>query len=229
MEGFVRLYVEYAAEIDMRHLEVRHRAENLGMPSVARVADRVYASYVNQINEGFFQTLATTGRVDLPGVPAVTERLARTLWESKDRRAVVIVDALRYDCGLAIKELLHGHDVDVEPLVAMLPTVTSVGMTALLPTAAGQVTVEVKANSIHPRVNGKDTSVRANRLALLRAMGADCREILDVEAASDKPEAIGELLVVFGHEEVDQMGARPGGESHPTRLSRDRTPGTTRS
>ena len=37
-------------------------------------------------------------------------------------------------------------------------------------------------------------------------MGADCREILDVEAASDKPEAIGELLVVFGHEEVDQMG-----------------------
>ena len=53
MEGFVRLYVEHAAEIDMRHLEVRHRAENLGMPSVARVADRVYASYVNQLNEGF--------------------------------------------------------------------------------------------------------------------------------------------------------------------------------
>ena len=88
----------------------------------------------------------------------------------------------------------------------MLPTVTPVGMTALLPTATAQVTVDVKANSIHPRVNGKDTSVRANRLALLRAMGADCREILDVEAASDKPEAIGELLVVFGHEEVDQMG-----------------------
>ena len=206
MEGFVRLYVEHAAEIDMRHLEVRHRAENLGMPSVARVADRVYASYVNQLNEGFFQTLATTGRVDLPGVPAVTERLAQTLWEAKCRRAVVIVDALRYDCGLAIKGLLHGHDVDVEPLVAMLPTVTPVGMTALLPTAAAQVTVDVKANSIHPRVNGKDTSVRANRLALLRAMGADCREILDVEAASDKLEAIGELLVVFGHEEVDQMG-----------------------
>ena len=206
MEGFVRLYVEHAAEIDMRHLEVRHRAENLGMPSVARVADRVYASYVNQLNEGFFQTLATTGRVDLPGVPAVTERLAQTLWEAKGRRAVIIVDALRYDCALAIKELLHGDKVDVEPLVAMLPTVTPIGMTALLPIAAADVTVEVKANGIHPRVEGKDTSVRANRLALLRAIGADCREILNVEAASAKPEDIGELLVVFGHEEVDQMG-----------------------
>ena len=206
MEGFVRLYVEHASEIDMRHLEVRHRAENLGMPSVARVADRVYGSYINQLNEGFFHTLATTGRVDLPGVPAVTERLAQTLWEAKSRRAVIIVDALRYDCALAIKELLHGHEVNVEPLVAMLPTVTSIGMTALLPIAAAEVTVEVKANGIHPRVDGKDTSVRANRLALLRAIGADCKEISDVEAASDKPEALGELLVVFGHEEVDQMG-----------------------
>ena len=206
MEGFVRLYVEHATRIDMCHLEVRHRAESLGLPSVARVADRVYASYTNVLNERFFQKLATAGRLDLPGVPIVTPRLDQALWGAKGRRAVIIVDALRYDCALAIKALLHGHEVDVEPLVAMFPTVTPVGMTALLPIAAAHVTIEVKVNSIHPRVDGKDTSVRANRLALLRAMGADCREILDVEAASARPEDIGELLVVFGHEEVDQMG-----------------------
>ena len=79
-------------------------------------------------------------------------------------------------------------------------------MTALLPLTSARVTVEVKANSIHPRVDGKDTSARANRLEFLRAADADCREILDIETASVRPATAGDLLVVFGHEEVDQMG-----------------------
>lgn len=206
MEGFARVYVKHASNIDMRHLEVRRLAEDHGLPSVARVADRVYASYVNPLNDGFFKVLAATGRLDLPGVPAVTERLTQTVWAAKGRRAVIIVDALRYDCALAIKELLHDHVVDVEPIVAMLPTVTPVGMTALLPIETSRVTVEVKGNSVHPRVNGKDTSVRESRLSLLRAMGADCREIVDVESATARPADAGELLVVFGHDEVDSMG-----------------------
>jgi hypothetical protein len=54
-------------------------------------------------------------------------------------------------------------------VLAALPTVTPVGMTALLPIATSRVTVEIKGNSIHPKVNGKDTSVRENRLALTKA------------------------------------------------------------
>lgn len=206
VEGFARIYVEQSAQIDLRHLQVRHQSENLGLPTVARVADRAYASYTNALNEGFFAKLAAGGVIDVPGVLGVTARLDQKVWGAEGRRAVVIVDALRYDCALAIKDLLHGHEVDVEPLVAMLPTVTPVGMTALLPITAAQLTVEVKANSIHPRVNGLDTSVRENRLTLLRGIGADCREITDVEAAPARPKDLGELLVVFGHEEVDQMG-----------------------
>jgi hypothetical protein len=204
MEGLARVYVKHASNIDMRHLEVRRQAENHGMPSVARVADRAYAGYVNLLNDGFFKLLAAGGRLDLPGVPPVTARLTQAVWSARGRRAVIIVDALRYDCALAVKELLHDHVVDVEPLVAVLPTVTPVGMTALLPVDPSRVTVEVKGNSIHPRVDGKDTSVRENRLALLRAMGADCREIVDIESSTSRPES--ELLVVFGHDEVDSMG-----------------------
>lgn len=206
MEGFARLYVDHAAQIDMRHLEVRHRSENLGLSAVASVADRVYANYTNSLNEAFFQRLAASGKLDLPGIPNVTPRLEQTMWGAKGRRAVIIVDALRYDCALALKDLLHGHEVDVEPLVAMLPTVTPVGMTALLPVTTAHMTVDVKGNNIHPRVNGKDTSVRENRLTLLRATGADCREILEVEAAFAPPANTGDLFVVFGHEEVDSMG-----------------------
>lgn len=202
----VRVYVDHAGLIEWRHIVLRHGAEEEGNAAVARVADRAYAAYALALNDAFFQKVATAGTLEIPGVPGVTARLEHTLWKAKGRRAVIIVDALRYDCALAIRDKLRDHTVEVEPVVAMLPTVTSVGMTALLPVGNGAVTVEIKSNTIHPKMSGKDTSLRDNRLALLKAFGADCRDITQVEQSSDVLAGIGELLVVFGHEEVDHIG-----------------------
>jgi hypothetical protein len=78
-------------------------------------------------------------------------------------------------------------------------------MTALMPLSGASVSLEVKNNGLHPKVNGKDTAVRENRLAYLKAFGADCRDISDIEGISEAP-ALGELLVVYGHDEVDHIG-----------------------
>ena len=140
------------------------------------------------------------------GLEPVTARLESELWRARGRRAVVIVDALRYDCALAVGDLLREHDVTVEPLVAVLPAITPVGMTALMPISNAQVTVELKGNSVHPKVDGKDTTVRTNRLAFLEGFGAECHEIGELEALSEPPKTLGELLVVFGHDEVEHIG-----------------------
>jgi hypothetical protein len=204
--ALVGLYVEHAGAVEGRHIDLRHRAEEHGLPAAARVADRAYASYANMLNEAFFRRIAGAGVLDVPGVPTVTTHLAETMWRAKGRRAVIIVDAFRYDCALAVKELLHEHAVDVEPMLATLPTVTAIGMTALLPLAGRSVSFEAKGNSLHPKVDGKDTSVRENRLAMLEAFGADCRDIADIEADSAPPAGMGDLLVVFGHDDVDHIG-----------------------
>ena len=206
LADLVRVYVDHASLIEWRHIELRHGAEEEGRAAVGRVADRAYAAYTLALNGAFFPRIAASGTLEIPGVPGVTSRLDRTLWKAKGRRAVVIVDALRYDCALAVRDQLRGHAVEVEPVMAMLPTVTPIGMTALLPLGDGKVTIEIKGNTIHPRLNGKDTSVRDNRLAFLKAFGADCREITEVEQSSDALSGLGELLVVFGHEEVDHIG-----------------------
>ena len=165
-----------------------------------------YADYANALNGRFFQQLVASGNAALVGLPIVTARLEETVWRAKGKRAVIIVDALRYDCALAIKELLREQEVDIEPLVAVLPTVTPIGMTALMPVSNANVTIEVRGNSIHPKVNGKDTSVRANRIAFLEEFGATCMEIGEVEATSDTSSEPCDLLVVFGHDEVDHIG-----------------------
>ncbi len=204
--GLARVYVDHAAAVERQHVRLRFDAEEQGLEAVAKVADRAYATYTNTLNERFFQHLAATGTASVPGFEPVTSRLEETLWNTPGKRAVVVVDALRYDCALAVAALLREQQVEVEPVIAMLPTVTPIGMTALLPISSAQVGLQIKGNEVHPTVNGKDTSARSNRLAYLKELGADCRDIADVESASTAPQRLGQLLVVFGHEEVDHIG-----------------------
>ena len=201
-----RVYVDAAGTIELHHIRIRSRAEERELPSVIRVADRSYADYANPLNTRFFQALLASGTTTVPGIPDVTEHVAQRIWYATGRRAVIIVDALRYDCAVAIKEGLREQDVAVEPVVAMLPTVTPIGMTALLPLSGASVGLQVKANNLHPSVNGKDTAVLANRIAYLEAFGAACLDIADAEAAGEPPPGAGDMLVVFGHNDVDHIG-----------------------
>jgi hypothetical protein len=201
-----RAYVEAVSKVDLRHIRIRYDAELSEFPSAARAADRAYADYANTLNNKFFHKLKGDGTGDVPGLSSVTSRLEQSLWHADGKRAVIIVDALRYDCAIRVKELLRDQEVEIEPVVAMLPTVTAVGMTALMPISGANMTLEIKGNNIHPKLNGIDMSMRVNRLAYLTAHGANCREIGEFEAT---PDPLGEspaLLVVFGHDEVDSIG-----------------------
>jgi hypothetical protein len=202
----VRLYVQSAGKVELQHIRLRSRAEEENLPIVIRVADRSYAAYANALNTQFFKGIAEAGQVAISGVPSVTSRLDKKVWHANGKRAVVIVDALRYDCALALKDALRGHDVEVEPVAAALPTVTAVGMTALLPLSEAAVTLDFKGNNLQPRVDGKDTSDRANRLSFLADFGAVCRDIADLQGVSEPPEGLGDLLVVSDHDEVDHIG-----------------------
>lgn len=200
------IYVAEAGRIEGQHIQLRSGAMGQGLTAISKVADRAYAGYTNPLNEKFFGLYAAQGSCELAGFEFVTSHLQREVWSHSGRRAVVIVDALRLDGAFAIQNALKGHEVEIHTVRAMLPTVTPIGMTAMLPLESAQVTFEVKANRLHPRVNGKDTAARSNRLALLSEFGADCREIEDVENTPASAGAFGPLLVVFGHEEVDHLG-----------------------
>ena len=204
--GLASVFVDNAGRVDQQHLALRRQAEELGLPCVATIADRHYASYTNSLNGRFFKDYVKQGAADIAGVAGVTEKLEQCIWTANGRRAVVIVDALRFDCGLAIRDQLRGHDVVVEPMRAELPTITPIGMTALMPISSATVSFDIKGNNVHPRVNGKDCSVRKQRLEIMADFGADCRDIEDLESMSVAPDELGELLVVFGHDQVDHIG-----------------------
>jgi hypothetical protein len=202
----VHIYVDAAPNVERKHIQIRYEAEEQNLPTVSNVADRAYAEYANSLNASFFKRLVAISSIEIPDLPIVTGRLEEAIWHGSSRRAVIIADSFRYDCACAIKELLREHQVAIEPVAALLPTVTAIGMTALMPLFNAEISVEITGNNIHPKVNGKDMFVRANRVAYLKEFGADCREIGTLESVSDPPNGLGTLLVVFGHDEVDHIG-----------------------
>ena len=206
VEALVDVFVKQAPVVDAAHVNLRRDAEQQSQPAVAKVADRAYATYTNTLNARFFERYVNDATGIIPNLPYVTDHLEKHLWETKGKRAVLIIDALRYDCAHLISGVLQNFDVVLEPMRAAIPTVTPVGMTALMPLSAAAVSCDIKGNNLHPRINGKDGAARSTRIDFLRDIGADCREIGELEAVSDAPDGLGELLVIFGHEEVDHIG-----------------------
>lgn len=204
--ALVAVYVKNAAAIDGEHLRIRFEADTQNLPSAARATDRYYGDYVTALNSKLFQAWARDGGGNPSGAPDVTGELAQAFWYAQGRRALVIIDALRYDCAVAIEKELSGSSAVVSPMLAKLPTITPVGMTALMPIGAASVSIDTKGNAVHLMVAGRDMSARENRLAFMTESGADCREIGSIESASKAPSDLGDMLVVFGHDDVDHVG-----------------------
>lgn len=206
----LRVYLDFASEVDQAHLRLKGQAQEWGLVDLARIIDRTYATYANTLNQNFFTAYTATDAAEVPGLPFVTEQMDAHVWSPKGKRAVVIVDALRYDCALALKSMLTGSEVSVTPMRAMLPTITPFGMSALLPPNHGPDSLIEKGKLRVPARGGLDLGERSNRIKQMTAAGADCREIDTIENASAKPAKLPSLLVVFGHEEVDSIGHSDG-------------------
>ena len=206
IESIVKLYIRVAPQIDQNHLKIRQAADENGLPNIARVADGAYARYAKALNSHFFTALSQQQNSNIDGIASVTAHLDKKIWQASGKRAVVIVDALRYDCAHTIADSLTGLNVNIEALRAELPTVTPIGMTALLPISNAELSFRSKGNYPHPLINGLDMAQSQNRAAYLVQQGADVKKIEALETQTEAPGNIGDLLVVLGHDAVDDLG-----------------------
>jgi hypothetical protein len=129
VEALVGRYVEAWWQVDRAYR--RFRAEiDRGVSHVdaaLKWTRRIYQDFLEAVNVRFGEALAQQGQ----WAPKVD-----SLWREKTRgrRAVVLVDALRYELGQELVErLLPGPQPRVDAALSPLPSVTPLGMAALLP------------------------------------------------------------------------------------------------
>jgi hypothetical protein len=161
---------------------------------------RAYATFLNTVNCRFVEAVSREGWC--PEQP--------TFWQSvrsyRQRTAVFFVDAFRYDLARRIAESLGDRlSFDIKAVRGVLPSITELGMAALLPDADRGLEVALEPDRIRVRVGGREVGSRPERRAWLeRHLGRKGRTLdFDEMAGADLADV--ERLVVFS-QELDEYG-----------------------
>lgn len=176
-ETLLDFYLASLREVDRLQREFEQAAgdyiDYLGdLQDVVTRARSDYRRLVENVQNLFVKHLETSGWPPagmLANADVFDRVVAPKLQESGRRVAYVLVDALRYELGVALeKELLEDGQVEMQPAFAPLPTVTSVGMAALLPDAGSKLELRKQANDLVPTLGDAALKNVTQRMEILR-------------------------------------------------------------
>lgn len=191
----------------LRKLVARARQDYAG------TADRLAVTFLKAYQQADFEMPALLAQAE------VYKETVQPARDAKERVAYVLVDALRFEMGQQLIDLLGAEfdtwTIDLQPALATPPTVTEMGMTALLPEAERGIVVEGSAGKLLPTLAAaprRRMQLRQERVAhfseVVRAkvvatkLGA-LAPLSDMHLALDLKDA--EVVLVTATEEIDTL------------------------
>jgi hypothetical protein len=128
-----------------------------------RLAERIQGVFMKHLESAGWPPAGRLANAD------VFDRLvASRLKESGRKVAYLMVDALRYELGVALGKLLaEDGRVELQAAYAQLPTITPVGMASLLPGARTGLTLSLENESLVPKLDGAAVSSVVQRMGVL--------------------------------------------------------------
>ena len=114
----------------------------------------------------------------------IFDRYAAPLLETRGSRvAFFFVDALRFEVAVSLeRQLASKYTCRLHPVCAQLPTITPVGMAALLPKADGKLCLNRQGNELVPTLASKPIRNPQERSAYVRDFYGDRTQIIDLDA-----------------------------------------------
>jgi hypothetical protein len=180
---------------------------------VARVRHH-YAGLMDDLSRAFVRKLEASG-FDVPACQRQShifaDRVAPALSDGR-KTVYLMVDALRYEMGA---ELLDGlgqdFEVSLEPGIGCLPSITQVGMAALLPTAEQGLELFAAGGKLAVVVGGQPLKDRPGRMAYLAEKFPTGLIVLKLAetlklGAKRKKELADAKLIVVTSQEIDRLG-----------------------
>lgn len=135
----IRAYVGGWWQIDQTYRQCKSALQISfsGDTVLAGWADRFYTRFLTETSQHWTSLLSDQDAWGFPGILPNQTTFWEKVTESKaSRRAIFLVDALRYELGQSLVERLRAeYETEIEPLITGLPSTTPLGMSALLPGA----------------------------------------------------------------------------------------------
>jgi hypothetical protein len=179
------------------------------------VVRRDYEEFLKRMADGFTTAFKAAGWT-IPGVLHQTHIYPDVVQAMGGRVAYFFVDAMRFEMGVELAQQLQGTiDLAVRPAIAALPSITPVGMAALLPGASASFSVVEHKGKLAARIEGSIMPSLPERLRFLKARVPDAVEMTLGKLLSTPPsqlsKAIGNAsLVVIRSQEIDFVGEIDG-------------------
>jgi hypothetical protein len=165
--------------------------------------------------DGFAKALAASGWT-VPGALHQTRVYPDVVPSMGGRVAYFFVDAMRFEMGVELARHVEGaKDLRVQAGVAALPSITPVGMAALLPGAAASFDVVDAKGKLAARIEGTDMPGLSERVKFLKAKVPDVVEMTLGKLLGNSPAKVGKdigaaSLVVVRSTEIDFVGEMDG-------------------
>lgn len=134
-----------------------------------RLAERVQTVFVKHI-----ETTGWPPQGRLANADVFNRLLADRLKESGRRVAYLMIDALRYELGVALEKMLaEDGPVELQAAYAQLPTITLVGMASLLPNARTELKLGLEAEALAPSLGAARVGNVSQRMDVLKRRFGD--------------------------------------------------------
>lgn len=204
------------------HLDLAQRRFETLLPSVeaeideaaVAVVQRVYEDVIRRMTEGFVKAIEQDGW-SVPKVLRQT-RVWTDVVSSRARPvAYIFVDAMRFEMGHELADRLGaGNEVQLRPAVAALPSITPVGMAALLPGAAASFSVVQQGGRLGAKIDQAFLPDRASRQKYLEGVAPgvvqlELDEVISMSANTLKQRIGGAQLVTIHSTDIDGAGENP--------------------
>ncbi len=175
------------------------------------IVRRAYEDACSRMAERFCQALERAGW-SVPGFLLQTQIHPREVAGRPQPVAYFVVDALRFEMGLELTERLpKTAEVTIRPALASLPSITKVGMAAVLPGASTSFAVADEGGKLGAKIEGAFLPNLGSRQNLLKArvpgavdLGLD--ELLSLQTSKLAKRIEGAPLILVRSQEIDHAG-----------------------
>lgn len=207
----------YRIDEDYRHFRTSlPAASDSDFGSVAELVEAHYGRFLADLSR-VWQSFIESDNV---WPPAGVDKLQHDFYRDNiflggsGRKAVIISDALRYECAVELGELLTsaGHTTKPSWVLSVLPSYTQLGMAALLPNDS----LTFETSSLRASADGNDVTGSKNRAEALAAQQSgsavvDAENILTGEKSELVKLEEASLTYIY-HNKIDAVGDKRDSE-----------------
>lgn len=215
VEGYAQTGAWFEVDRAQRHMEAWLASMNEEPEAPLEQAlgqlRRTYEDLLNDMATGFTKALSDCGW-SVDGVLHQTDVYPTRVQSAGGRVAYFFVDAMRYEMAADLVSRLDGvEELSLVPAVAALPSITPVGMAALLPGASSSFSVVEHKGKLASQIGETTMSQVSDRLRHLKAVRPDVVDFtlddLLQKRPSDVQKKLGDTqLVTVRSQEIDAFG-----------------------